>query len=114
MRSLKSLTSFMGAIVRLSLPQPVAQRHTFVEYETFAAPAALLLRHAFEIAKDTALEVIDLVEALRQQIGAGFFAPDTASAEHRDLAVSGRVEFLGGEFLELPKALDAGVDRALE
>src|SRR4030095_4467058 len=114
MRSLKSSASLMGAIDRLSLPQPVAQRHTFVEYKALAAPAALLLRHAFEIAQDAALEVIDLAEALRQQIGAGLLAADTAGAEHRDLAVLGRVELLRGKFLELSKAFDAGVDRALE
>ena len=98
----------------MSLPQPVAQRHAFVEYETFAAPAALLLRHAFEIAQDAALEVIDLVKSVRQQIGAGLLAADAAGAEHRDLPVLRRVEFLRGEILELPKALDAGIDRAFE
>src|SRR5947199_9692908 len=112
MRSLKSSTSLMGALVRLSLPQHVAQRHTFVEYKTLAAPAALLLRHAFEIAQDAALEVIDLIKPLRQQIGTGLLAPDTAGAEHRDPFVLCRVELLCGEFLELPKAIDAGVDRA--
>src|SRR5437764_9119825 len=100
MRSLKSPTSLMGAIVRLSLPQPVAQRHTFVEHKTLAAPAALLLRHAFEIPKDAALEVIDLTKSLRQQIGAGLLASDAAGAEHRDPLVLRRVEFLRGESLE--------------
>src|SRR5207248_6746418 len=114
MRSLKSPTSLMGAIVRLSLPQPVAQRHTFVEYKTLAAPAALLLRHAFEIAQDAALEVIDLTKALRQQIGAGLLAPDTSSAEHRDPLVLRRVELFCGEFLELPKASDTGIDGAFK
>src|SRR6267142_1873271 len=99
MRSLSASTSFIGAIVRLSLPQPVAQRHTFVEYKTLAAPAAFLLLHAFEIAQDAALEVIDLTKPLRQQIGAGLLAPDTSGAEHRDLAVLCRIEFLCGEFL---------------
>src|SRR5260370_17792968 len=104
MRSLKSPASLMRAIVRLSLPQPVAQRHTFVEYKTLAAPAAPLLRHAFEIAQDAALEVIDLTKPLRQQIGAGLLAPDTSSAENRDPLVLRRVEFLPAEFLELPTA----------
>ena len=94
----------MGAIIRSSLPQPVAQRHTFVEYKTLAAPAALFFRYAFEIAEDAALEVIDLTKPLRQQIGAGLLAPDTAGAEHRDPLVLRRIEFLCGEFLELPKA----------
>src|SRR5947207_6132484 len=98
MRSLKSPTSLMGAIVRSSLPQSVAQRHTFVEYKTLAAPAAFLLRYAFEIAQDAALEVIDLIKPLRQQIGAGLLAADAAGAEHRDLAVLPRVTPLRGAF----------------
>src|SRR5882672_6205721 len=114
MRSLKSPASLMGAIVRSSLPQPVAQRHTFVEYKTLAAPAALLLGHAFEIPQDAALEVIDLIKSTGQQIGAGLLAPDTSGAEHRDPLVLRRVEFLRGEFLELPKAFETGIDRALK
>src|SRR5438445_13696668 len=114
MRSFRTSTLFMGAIARSSLPQPVAQRHTFVEYKTLAAPAALLLGHAFEIPQNAALEVIDFAKPLRQQISAGLLAPDTAGAEHRDLAVLRRIEFLCGEFLELPKAPDAGIDRAIE
>src|SRR5205823_12146309 len=114
MRSFSASTLLMGAIVRSSLPQPVAQRHTFVEHKTLAAPAALLLRHAFEIPQDTALEVIDLTKSLRQQIGAGLLAPDATGAEHRDPPVLRRVEFLRGEFLELPKAFEAGIDCALK
>src|SRR6476620_9647595 len=114
MRSLRASASLMRAIVRLSLPQPVAQCHTFVEYKTLAAPAALVRRHTFEIAQDTALEVIDLVKSPRQQVCAGLLAADAAGAEHRDPAVFRRVEFFRGEFLELSKAPDAGVDRALE
>src|SRR5437867_7385417 len=114
MRSFSASTSLMGAIVRLSLPQPVAQRHTFVEYKTLAAPAALLLRHTFKIPQNAALEVIDLIKPTGQQIGTSLLAPDTAGAEHRDLLVPGGIEFLRGEFLELPKALDAGVDGAFE
>src|SRR6476659_528420 len=114
MRSLRASASLMGAIVWLSLPQPVAESHTFVEYKTLAAPAALLLRHAFEIAQDSALEMIDLVKPLRQQIGAGLLAANAAGAEHCDLAVFCRVGFLRGEFPKLSKAPDAGIDRALE
>src|SRR5438552_10299970 len=114
MRSLKSLPSLMGSIVLWSLPQPVARRHTFVEDKTLAAPTALLLRYAFEIAQDAALEVIDLTKPLRQQIGAGLLAPDTAGAEHRDPLVLRRVELFRGELLELPKAFDAGIDGAFK
>src|SRR4029078_7902164 len=108
MRSFSASTSLIAAIVRLCLPHPVPQRHTFVEYKTLAAPAALLLRHAFEIPQNAALEMIDLVKSVRQQIGAGVIAPDSTGAKHRDLAVRRRVLFLSCEFLELPKASDAG------
>src|SRR6185312_2928272 len=114
MRSLSASTSLMGAIVRSSLPQAMAQRHAFVEHETFAAPAAFVFRHAFEIAQDAALEVVDLVESLRQQICAGLLAPDAAGAEHRDLPVLRRVELRRSEFLELPKTLETGIDRAFK
>src|SRR5882757_6716154 len=102
MRSLSALASLMGAIIRLSLPQAVAERHALVEHKTFAAPAALFLRYAFQITENTALEVIDLGKPLRQQIGTGLFAADAAGAEHRDLLMLCGVEMLRGELLELP------------
>src|SRR3954467_7682475 len=114
MRALSASMSLMGAIVGLPLPQPVAQRHALVENKTLAAPAAVLLRHAFEIAQDTALEVIDFIKSTREQIGAGFFAADTACAEHRDPAVLRGIEFFCGEILELPKVPDAGIDGAFK
>src|SRR5262245_61512662 len=114
MRSLKPSTSVIGAAVHLVLAQAVAQCHALVEYEALAAPAALTLRYAFQIAQDAALEMIDLFEPAGQEIRAGLLAADTAGAEHRDPPVFGRVELLGGEILELAKTLDAGIDRALE
>src|SRR6188768_548852 len=97
---------------RSAFPQTVAERDAVVKYETFAAPAALRCRHAFKISEDAALEMIDLGKAAREQMRAGLFAADAAGAEHRDLAVLCRVEAVCGEFLELPKAPDAGIDRA--
>src|SRR5690349_4742078 len=104
----------MGSVVHLVLPQAMAERHALVEHETLAAPSAFRFGHAFEIAQDAALEVIDLAETLRQQIGAGLLAPDAAGAEHRDPLVLFRVEFLRGEFLELSEALETGIDRPFE
>src|SRR3981189_2957963 len=92
----------------------MAERDAFVEHEAFAAPAALRLGDALQIAQDAALEVIDLVEPLRQQIGAGLLAADAAGAEHRDLAVLRRIELLRGKFLELAKTLYSRIERALE
>src|SRR5206468_11445964 len=101
----------MGAIIHGPLLEAVAERHAFVEHETFAAPAALLLRHALQIFQYAALEVINLAKSVRQQIGAGLLAADAPGAEHRDLAVRGRIELSRGKFLELAKARDAGIDR---
>src|SRR4029453_442091 len=108
MRPLNALLSLIGAIGCLMLPQPVSQRHAFIEHKTFAAPAALGFGHAFQVAQDAPLEVIDLVKSTGQQIGAGLLAPDATGAEHRDLFLLARVEFLGGEFPELPKAFYYG------
>src|SRR5882757_6771288 len=111
MRSLSVFASLIGIMFHPSLPQPVAERDAVVKDKAFAAPAALRFRHAFEIFQDAALEVIDLGKAARQQVGAGLFAADAAGAEHRDLAMPDRIEMAGGKILELPKALDAGIDR---
>src|ERR1700733_9834985 len=99
---------------RRTLLQSMAKRHAVIEHETFAAPAALRLRHAFEISENAALEMIDLLEAAREQIGAGLFAADAAGAEHRDLAMSGRIEMTCDKIPELSKAADARVKRAHE
>src|SRR5436190_20548234 len=95
MRSLMALASLMGgafSCIHLPFPQAMAEGYAFVEHKTFAAPAALFLRHAFQIAEDAPLEVVDLGKPLRQQIGAGLFAANAAGAEHRDLLVLCRIE----------------------
>src|SRR5262245_16651254 len=72
-----------------ALAQAVAERDPFVEYETFAAPAALLLRRRFQIFQDAALEVVDFAEPASEQEAARLLAADAAGAEHRDLSVPG-------------------------
>src|ERR1044072_57374 len=114
MRSPSALVSLMGAIADLPFLQAVAERDAFVEHKALAAPSALFLRHAFEIAQDAALEVVDLGKAMRQQIGAGLFAANAAGAEHRDLLGLGGIEMPGGKILELSNAPDAGIDRAFD
>src|SRR5437762_7593168 len=106
MRSLSAFESFIEILSYPALPQPMAKRDAVVEHKAFAAPAALRFRHAFQISEDSALEVIDLREAARQEIGTGLFAADAAGAEHRDPVVLRRVEVAAGKILELPKALD--------
>src|SRR3954453_5814937 len=100
--------------LQTKLLQTVAERDTLVEHEAFAAPATLSLRHLFQIFENAALEVIDLGKAAREQMRARFLAADAAGAEHRDSAVFDRIEPFGRKFLELAKALDAWVERAVE
>src|SRR5260370_3414552 len=92
----------------------MAERNAVVKDKTFATPAALCFRHAFQIFQDSALEVVDLRKTAREQIGAGLFAANAAGAEHRYPAVLRRIEMARGKLLELPKALDAGIERARE
>src|ERR1700722_2155274 len=114
MRSLSVLWSLIGDLFHLALPQSVAKRDAIVEYEALAAPAALRFRHALQIFQYAALEVIDLGEAAREQIGAGLFAANAAGAEHRHPAMPGGIEMASDKILELTKAFDAGVDGAFE
>src|SRR5882757_2996089 len=94
--------------------QTMAERDALVEHEAYAAPAARLLRHAFEISEDAALEVIDLAKSTVEQIGAGLFASDAAGAEHGNLPVLFGIEMARGIVLEFAEAPDPGIDRAFE
>src|SRR6201993_2643463 len=116
MRSSSSFSLMARLFVRLLRPlaQTVAERDAFVEHKALPAPTALPLRHVLEISENAALEVIDLGKAACEQMRARLLAADAAGAEHRDPAMLGRIEMLRGKVLELAKALDAGIDRALE
>src|SRR3954466_8470174 len=119
MRSPSVLISFVTCRVLISfgqtkLLQTMAERDALVEDEAFAAPAALGLRHLFQIFENAALEVIDLGKAAREQVRARLLAADAAGAEHSDFAVFGGIELLGRKIFELAKAPDAGVERAVE
>src|ERR1700722_8730462 len=92
----------------------MAERDAVIEHETFAAPATLGFRYAFQIFQYAALEMIDFGKAACEQIGAGFLAANAAGAEHRHLAMPGRIEVTRREILELAEAVDAGIDRARE
>ena len=67
--------------------QPMPHRHAAVKDETFALPCALLGGHLFQIFQDAALEVIDLLDPLPQQVIRAFLAADAAGAEHGDALV---------------------------
>ncbi len=91
--SVLDLIRHAADVLRASpLAQAMAERDALVEHEAFAAPAALRLRHLFQIFEDAALEVIDLGKAAREQMGARLLAADAAGAEHRDPAVLRRIE----------------------
>src|SRR5260370_7852332 len=88
----------------------MAERDAVVKDKTFATPAALRFRHAFQILQNSALEVVDLRKTARQQVGAGLFAADAAGAEHRHFAMLRGIETARGKFPELPKPLDPRID----
>jgi len=67
--------------------QPVLNAHSPVEHEAGAIPKAFLRRHFLEIFQDASLQVVNLVIPLPKQEIGGFFAADTAGAEHRDALV---------------------------
>src|SRR6476659_6333511 len=102
MRSLSVLASLIAIALRWTFPQPVAERNAVVKDKTFATPAALGFRYAFQIFQNSALEVIDLRKTAREQIGAGLFAANAAGTEHRDFAMLHRVELARGKFPALP------------
>src|SRR6266403_867440 len=111
MRLLSVFTSLIGMLfhypfLQSPLLQTVAERDALVEHEAFAAPAALLFWHAFQIFQNSALKMINLRKAAGEQIRAGLFAADAAGAKHRDLPMSRRIELAGDEFLELPEAFE--------
>lgn len=63
----------------------------FVENETLALPEALVFGNVFEVFEDAAFEVVDLLEALAEEIGCCFFAANTSGAEHGNFGVFGGV-----------------------
>ncbi len=58
-----------------------------IEHETLSLPKIVAVVDLFEVAQDTALQLVDLVEAELQHECGRFFAADTARAEHREFAM---------------------------
>src|SRR5210317_1493573 len=94
--------------------QAVTNRNTAVEDETFAVPLAVFGGHFFEVFQDAALEVIDLVDALAQQVVRGFLATDAAGAEHRDALVVEPLLVFSPPVGKLTEGFRFRIDRALE
>ena len=67
------------------ISSPCADRDALVEDEALALPEALFGGHVFEIFQDAALEMEDIVDAERADIGGRLLAANAAGAEHGDL-----------------------------
>ena len=65
--------------------QIVIDGNPAIENKAFALPAALRARNLFKIAKNAALQMIDVFKAEILHQRAGFLTPDPAGAEHRQL-----------------------------
>ena len=98
--------------------QLVVDAHPLVEHEAFALPAAAGLGHIFQVLQDPALEVVDPLKALLQQVGGGLLAADAAGAEQgQGLGLAFRHQ--GPQVLlhpsrKLAKRLGAGINGPLE
>ena len=62
-----------------------------VEYEAFAFPLAVGGGNFCEVFEDAALEVINVLKALGEEVGGGFFAADATRAEESNLLVLVRI-----------------------
>src|SRR5690606_12592847 len=94
--------------------QVMANGDPVIEDEAFALPFALLGRHVLEIFQDTALEMVDLFEALPEHEAGGLLAADAAGAEHCHLLVLLRIELLAHILGELAEGPGLRIDRTLE
>src|SRR6202012_3178336 len=98
----------------IPLAYPVLKCDALIENEALAAPQAFLRRNLFEVAKDAAIELIDVREALAEQTRARLLAANAAGTEHRDptlAIVLKRMPDIIGKFVEgarlrIPRALE--------
>ena len=81
-----------------------------VEDKAGTGPLAGGLGHLFEVAKDTAFQVIDLFEALLEHEGGRLLAANAACAEHRDLRGAGGIEMLADGGGEVGEGVDVWID----
>lgn len=96
------------------LSKPVGQTDALIEDKAFSSPETLLLRHLFEIFKDTALEVKNLCHSLRQQVVRRFLTTDSTGTEHGDALVMETMRILLPPFGKLAEGFRARIDRTLE
>ena len=92
--------------------EAMSHRHTLIKDKTTAVPQALLEGNGLQIFQNAALEVIHLRKSLLQHEAAGFFAADTARAEHGDFGIGLRVKMRAHKGRKFAKAFGFGVQRA--
>ena len=102
------------ALIVLTFLQLLIHRDSIIEYETFPLPERSFLFDLFEVSKDTALQMIYLVEAQRLQIGCGFFTADSTGTEHGNFLVFFRVEVCLCVIREFAERRGVRIDRVLE
>ena len=96
----------------------VVDAHPLVKDVALPLPAAALLRDLLEVTQDPALQVVNILKALLQQVGGALLATNPAGAEHgdrlRSLLIHQGPQGVLHPSGELAKTLGTGVDRAGE
>lgn len=87
---------------------------TIVENEAFALPLALGDRDFCEVFEDAALEVIDMLETLGEEVGGSFFTADASGAKQGDLLVVLGIEVVGDVFGKFGEGVGMWIDRTCE
>ena len=67
--------------------QAVGEGDTFIEYEAGTGPEALFWRNRFDVLQNATFKVIDLFKSALFKKRGGLLTANSASAEHRNLAV---------------------------
>ncbi len=86
--------------------QVPVDRYAVVEHEAVTRPQTVPGGDPFQVIQDAALQVIDMLEALGEQVGGCLLTTDSTRAEHRDVPVPGGIEVVVGPGRELPERPD--------
>src|SRR6056297_626568 len=89
-------------------------RYAAVKDETRALPGAVMFGHVLQVFQDAALQVVDLLDPLAEQVIGGFLAADASGAEHGDPLVVEAVPVFLPPGREIAKAFGSGVDCTCE
>lgn len=102
------------ALIVVALFEAVAYGDALVEYEALAVPEGFFLGDGFEVFEDTALEVVDVFEALGEEVGGGLFAANAAGAVHGNFFVFFGVEVIFDVVGKFAEARCLGVEGVFE